>query len=578
MTEQVLQGTQTPREGRFLLPLSSPLALLATAALIAAWLAPNHYPPWTSFHGEAAAFAALLLFLLSRLARPEPLVIPRAPRLILCLIPLIGAQWIAGQIPYGGDALVSILYVGGFALAWGLGASMSTVREVDSLRWLATLVTLAASVSVLVALLQWLRMETVVGIYAADRGPDMRAFGNLAQPNQLATLILMGTALASALYVRGVIKGWHLAALLVWLAFGLTLTESRSGLLGAAVAGAFVLWKRREVGKLGDWRLVAGWWALLILLALLWHPLNEWLYLQPPVHDTPLGGDSGRVVMWRQVIAGIGQSPWFGYGWRESIIAQRAGAHFVSGWSATDYAHDLVLDLVAWVGVPLGLALAGIGAWWAIRAGAKARGSSQVVLYAAILPLLVHSLFEFPFAYSYFLFPAGWILGALDAAQSPIGAGPRISIRWTLAIVAVVVVWGGICFAVAREYILLEEDYRVMRFELRRVGARPPGYEAPQVHLLTQLEEMIRAGRIVARPGMAAADIERLRVASNAFGWATLNLSYAVSLGLNGQPEEASRQLQLAHATYGELTYADLRRIFRELQRVFPQLDKVKVP
>ena len=59
MTDGSPSGEKTPRTGRFLLALA--FATLASLALAAAYLAPNHYPPWTSFHSEAAGFAALIL-------------------------------------------------------------------------------------------------------------------------------------------------------------------------------------------------------------------------------------------------------------------------------------------------------------------------------------------------------------------------------------------------------------------------------------------------------------------------------------------------------------------------------------
>jgi hypothetical protein len=89
---------------------------------------------------------------------------------------------------------------------------------------------------------------------------------------------------------------------------------------------------------------------------------------------------------------------------------------------------------------------------------------------------------------------------------------------------------------------------------------------------------MLKLGRLVPRAGMPAQDIERLRVGSACFGWATLHLSYAVSLGLNGQAGQAARQLALLRAVYGKESYSQARRLFLESRQRHPELAAVEVP
>ncbi len=574
MTQALSQRAETPRKGRFLWVLF--LAGLGSFALLASWLAPNHYPPWTSFHGETAAFAALCCFCAARGFTPEPAIPGRVPLLALLLIAIVWAQWAAGQIAYFGDALVSTLHIVGFALAWWLGENSTRLgSQVDPFLLLAALIVAGAVVSVYIALLQWLRLEGMLGVLAAERGPGMRAYGNLGQPNHLSTLVLMATMSALALHTRGVLKRWHLVALAVWLSAGLTFAESRSALLGALAAGSLIVAKRADLPQLPWRRLVAGWWGLLLGLALLWPSLNEVLYLQPP-REAQLTDDNARVVMWKQSIAGIGESPWLGYGWRQTGVGQKAGAIHVGGWLPTDYAHNIVLDVLLWVGLPLGLLLAGIAAWWLVRALLRLRGPTQVFAYAVLVPLLVHSLFEFPFAYSYFLFPAAWLLGLLAQLQGPaLDAGGTWVRRGALA---VTLLFGVLGAAVVAEYLEVEEDYRVMRFELRRVGKRPADHQAPDLKLLTQLDETLKLARLRPTVGMPERDIERLRVASTSFGWVWLHLSYAVALGLNGRAAEASRQLALIRAVYGPDLYAQVKQLFIEQQQGSRELSLVVVP
>ena len=132
---------------------------------------------------------------------------------------------------------------------------------------------------------------------------------------------------------------------------------------------------------------------------------------------------------------------------------------------------------------------------------------------------------------------------------------------------------------VLQEYLVAEEDYRVMRFEMRGVGRIPADYAAPKLSLLTQLNEMLNMGRIVPYPGMPPRDIERMRLANANFGWANLHLNYAIALGLNMQPEEAARQLVNLRAIYGQESYAQAAEIFSKLQHEkYPELATVVLP
>ena len=579
MSQAAPSGEKTPHPGRFLLALA--FAATASLALAAAWLAPNHYPPWTSFHSEAAGFGALILFSAARLAWPSPLVTVRAQWLALAFTALIGAQFLAGQIAYRGDAYLSVLYVAGWAIAWWLGANSRGLHtRHDAFEWLAWTVVVASVLAVAIAHLQWLRMETVIGVFAAERGPETRAYSNFGQPNHLASLMLMATAFALLLRVAGRIGPGGCAVLIAWFSWGLTLSESRSGLLSALCMGALAVAKGRSVTGLPRARWVAAWLAVLVALAVAWPTINEAMHLQSP-RGALAARDSARQVIWKQCVAGIAESPWVGYGVRQGMAGQKAGAAFVDGWQASDYAHDIVLDLMLWVGVPLGLLLAGAATWWLARMLLRTRGPVEVLLFGSILPLLVHSMFEYPFAYSYFLFPATWVAALLSRMQRErIGTAPvrtaRDALRWRAAFG--VVLFAAASAAVAREYFLAEEDYRVMRFEMRRVGRTPEGYDPPHLVLLTQLGEMLELGRIAPREHMPRAEIDRLREGSLRFGWANLQLVYAMALAMNGDPQQAGRELRLLRASYGDDAYAAARKLWTDMRAQHPELAAVPVP
>jgi O-antigen ligase len=567
---------KTPRKGRFL--LAKILIAIGAFALLIAWLAPNHYPPWTSFHSEVAAFAGLIALCFAVLSAKKSISFDRALLVFLFLLGIICLQWGLGQIAFGGDAIVSGLYLSGFALAWWMGTNLaSTGHRINDA---AMIFIVGATVSVFIAMLQWLRMETALGIFAADLGPGMRPFGNLGQPNHLATLSLMGIGSTSALYFANQLKKWKWVLLVGFLTFGLILTQSRAGLLSAFVLGAFFLLYSRRLWQPGSWKFIAAWWVVLVMLVSSWAPLNEALYLQP-ARDQLTAEDRPRVVMWTQMLAALEQSPWVGYGWRQTVVAQKIGADQVEGSLPTDYAHNLPIDLLVWLGIPLGGSLIVLIGYWLLNAAKRIKTPTEFVLLAAVIPVGVHSLLEFPFAYAYFLFPVGWLLGTLSAYQNADIYEHRGHLRKfsQLGMVTLVFLFFSVCSWVTVEYLKVEEDYQVMRFEIRSVGATAKNYSIPRLTLLTQFDEVLTVGRMIPSVGMRPQDLSRMGIASKNLSWATLQLNYAVALGLNGQGEEATRQLQNLRNVYGARSYEQALDVFINLKNSkYPQLAYVKLP
>lgn len=568
---------KTPHQGRF--SWAGLLVVFGVLAFVGAWLAPNHYPPWLSFHGESLMFFALMAFCGVLLLKRRPICIDGMPLLVGLLMGLIWLQWAAGQIAYSGDAAVSCLYLTGFCLAWCLGFNAArdseSERITQSLKWLSTMLVVAAAASCFIALLQWLRMESMLGIFSAEKEPGGRPFGNLAQPNHLATLILMGLVMSATLFYLQAIRRWQYLTLVGYFSFGLIATESRAGWISAGVLGLFFFWRAQRNWGLGDGKTIASWWAGLALLGVGWKPLNEALLLHSTRPLESLTQDNARLTMWRQMLAGIEQSPWWGYGWRQTVVGHKVGANTVPGDLPTDYGHNLVLDLFMWVGIPLGLLLLLLAGVWLVKAAKRINEPTQFLLLATSLPLGVHSMFEYPFAYAYFLFPIAWLIGALSALQRqrlPVPV-PRI------VAAGVVLVFSVLCAWVMIEYAEAEEDYRVMRFELRNLGQRPPGHEAPKLVLVNQLGEMLALARLVPSRDMTAQQLDRMRVANASFTWATLQLRYAIALGLNGQPKEATRQMESLRALYGSKSYHDAASAFQALEREkYPELGLVKLP
>src|SRR5207244_80631 len=97
-----------------------------------------------------------------------------------------------GQIRYLGDASLTTAYLAGIAFcAWAGYRTNPESKRVTAA--IAQAILCAAVISTGIGLYQWFGLQGLT-IWAVEGVPGARAGGNLAQPNQLATLLLEGIA------------------------------------------------------------------------------------------------------------------------------------------------------------------------------------------------------------------------------------------------------------------------------------------------------------------------------------------------------------------------------------------------
>jgi hypothetical protein len=219
----------------------------------------------------------------------------------------------------------------------------------------------------------------------------------------------------------------------------------------------------------------------------------------------------------------------------------------------------------------LASALAAAWLWPRIRAAVTPDAWFCVALLAAAA---VQAMTEFPYAYGYILVPVLFAVGVLDAK---VGGG----IPWRMprpAVAAILAVWAAGTLWSAVEYLRIEEDFRVARFEALRVGRTPADYQPPRTHVLTQLDALLRATRVKPRPGMPAEELALLRNVAMLHPWGATNFRYATALALNGQLDEAARQLQVLRALQGPEAFGRLMQSLDEMAAEYPMLKQLRQP
>ena len=168
-----------------------------------------------------------------------------------------------------------------------------------------------------------------------------------------------------------------------------------------------------------------------------------------------------------------------------------------------------------------------------------------------------------------------FLLGVLEGTLTPnrfvrVGYWPAAS---GVFLITATMAWSVV------EYIAIEEDFRTVRFEAMRMGRTPSGYERPRIILLNQLGALLDGARTVPAPKMSPQRIDLARKLALRFPWPPLQSRYALSLALNGKPEEAIRQLKVMRAMHGEENYERTKVNWSELAATrYPQLKTMTIP
>ncbi len=579
---------ETPRKGRFAFP--NRVSVLAVALLMTSWLMPLHFLPWVSWHSELLAFCAVTCLAWQRLWVTAPggtfkrVEIPGSVLFFVALATIVVVQTVFGLITFAGDAFVIVLYLALCAIVFVLGFEEASRTNLDlqAKPWdakklvecMAYGLMVGALLSTMIALAQvmevWDTNEWVVNMLQ-----PRRPGGNLAQPNQLATLLLMG--MASLLYLRESGRLSKGSAILVFLVLGagLAATESRAGLLSFLVLALWGFVGRVRVGFGLSWGAASVASAVCLALFFTWPLMMATMGNFEPnaaVRTSP----GLRLTIWPQLMEAVAMRPWWGWGVREISEAHNAVAHAYDISEPFTYSHNILLDSALGMGLPLTLLLVWLVGNWLWQRAVAVKSLVAWYALAVALPLAVHSMLEFPYAYAYFLVPAMFMLGVLEGStgnqKQRLQTG-RGSMAAGLAVVTVVGVWS------VFEYVSIEEDFRIARFEAIRLGQVPADHQRPRIYLLTQLDAMLDGARIVPQPGMSNDQLELARKVALRFPWPALQNRYALSLALNGNPDEAVRQLRVMRALHGEKAYADIQASWARMANdKYPQLHELALP
>jgi len=346
----------------------------------------------------------------------------------------IMASWAFGSLPTS-LALPPLLSLIAAGFVASLGARSAQGGEIEGMQAFAPFafgMVCVGVLSAIIAVIQVYLPSLADGELIAQSGLAGRAVGNLRQPNHLASLLIWSVIALVPLVEWGRIPRWLGAAAGLLLMAAVVLSGSRTGL----VAGTAVL----VVYALADWKL--SWPTRIALLATVVFPLGVvlWPWLTAHLSFVPHAagaatrlseGDSSHFAIWRNAIEMIRQQPWLGVGWGEFNFAWTLTPFPNRPTAFFDHTHDLPLQLIVELGLPIALLVLGMMAWalfqglrraWSMQGEAGIGGRAAWMM---ILMIAAHSLDEYPLWYCYFLLPSAWAWGFALGCGSSGTAKPR---------------------------------------------------------------------------------------------------------------------------------------------------------
>ncbi|MBT9503180.1 MAG: O-antigen ligase C-terminal domain-containing protein [Burkholderiaceae bacterium] len=420
---------------------SPELVLAALVACCLASLIAYNQPPSATLFNQVAAlltwggFSIVLLLGQPALRVEVKPALPALAALMLLLLAACASMLWSGLPPSLALHAVALLLAATVMLL--VGRAMHQAGQVQAvltllcLGWVLAGLLCAAVGGVQVFAPQWadgdwIARSTVIG----------RAVSNMRQPNHLASLLMWSCVAVIWLGESRRLRREAVWALLGLFVFTVVLSASRTGMVGV---GILALWGvlDRKLNRTSRLALL----CTPLMLGLSWWLLGLWADNSGHAFGAATrlsaegAGSPSRLAILANAWELVKQNPLTGVGWGEFNLAWTMTPFPARPVAFFDHTHNLPMQLMVELGLPLALLVLGLLGWALYRAfvaGLVAQGSEAVALRCAFLMVLMiglHSLLEYPLWYAYFLLPAALFLGL---CLGDAGDAANRSSRWTL--------------------------------------------------------------------------------------------------------------------------------------------------
>lgn len=508
------------------------------------YLHPYHIHPYRTYYHDAFAIIGLLLAVgcIALDSRPK-IVLPSVMALPIIMIATIGLQSTFGLVAIPQDILFPILYLMFLCFAITLGATYANSDAgTDQICFsLSCAHAFAALLSVGMQILQISGAHAMPYVMYISKlsQPFMRPYANVAQPNQLALLLCFGLASVWFLYQRQFLKKWISLLLVVIFLLGLALTQSRIGWIILPVFSLLVLRKVEGQYPINRW-IITSLVSTYVCFVFCLPSIAKIIGFATGSIAEHIGGRSERLVLIQQAWTMAVEHPIFGVGWFGFSAEQvRIAADFDTTTYA-EHSHNLVLNLLAELGLPVALVLIVFGVLWVFRTCifAPPKISTQ---YANLffVAVLVHSMVEFPLWYAYVLIPIGILIGVVHQScwTSVTLVVPHRLLLGSLVVLSIVLL------LITYDYHRVTAGFQILRWQTadKSIDVSPP--IRPRFTLFPQFFDYFAFARIVPREGMSSEEIVFAERVVHRFAYVHMLNKLAEIYTLNGATERATRTM-----------------------------------
>ena len=455
-----------------------------------------------------------------------------------------------------------------------LGQRAETIRPYQLADSLFASLAISALLSAGLALYQWFGLDMLGVLVPAMEGGG-RAVANIAQPNNLSTLLVWGLLALWWAHSRRHIGGVGAILGAGFLLLGLVLTGSRTGLIQVSFLGvAAVLGRRtlRTEQQVAPFALLALW---LVFLVMALPPLSEALWGSAARPTAEIVKSGVRPTLWLMALEGLADRPMLGFGWNQTVTVHVVFASKFPGLGETmGHAHNVLLDLLLWNGIPLGLVIIGGFGWWGWKQVRAASTGPHLLLLLVLGVFLIHAMLELPHLYAFFLLPVALVMGIISALS------PKTSV-FTLSRAVI----GFVGWLLAVGLTVMFSDYRLIETNLtahRMKAARIAGADdpvPPDILILKPLQRAFDVLRTSPKRNMSAEDLDDLRRTVIRYPGSVGLYNYAQSAALNGRPDDARWALDLICNLRGPAFCNAAIKDWQEIGMVrYPEMSAIVLP
>lgn len=534
------------------------LALIAAILISLAWLIHIHYRPWVTYTGELYAF--FTLFAVAAICLKEKLKIPTVslPLLVLACVPLI--HFIMGQVFFFSTAMMGFIFVFSFWFSSVLGYNFSigNYKREETFAHLSYVFLASGTVTGMIALCQWINLDATLPGMVNISG-NQRPYANFAQPNNMATFLVMALMSCLYLYEKKKIQTKWLFACAAVIVMGVALSQSRTAWVAAiAIMLYLTFYQYKGIIRLKWYYSIT--WFIFFISCIVAFPLLSQLAAQAMNTDVVQSrdvvsratGDMSRIAIWQQMIAAIQAQPWFGYGWYQTSAAFVSISDTLQGPVWIRSAHNFIIDFLLWNGLIISLPFLAYFGYLGYQLQRWVNTPESVIGILMIGAFVTHAMFEFPQHYAYFLLPVGFILGTV-LAQNPkikIIVMPSIGMKFIFAVglLLLIVIYRDYDVAVPK----LGQSIRYEKQPEKITNEKP-------IYLLTEFNHRIAWIRLNPYSKASAEQIQEGEQMVLSYPTKYNLIKYAKLLAFNGYEAEAKHQLQrLKTIQKTEMSYEEL--------------------